>query len=356
MYLKGFTHRTRPPFFHDSSYEPGFTDDNAWSGANLVRDHITDLRSWIYDRLVIHGQADLRNQTRSAEFFDTLNTAREYDRTTLASSPFHTIVTHLYVCELLAKTLLFFFDQPKPHTHGYKWDDRVDIFSAAAKGSEGMASALHRLFYATALPDITGNVNLPHIDEFMRFLPELKGNFPGIDPILPLSLSCTEDWGATGAHPGGSNETYHAVHIEDPMLSNPGRPHGHTDLSILFPELRTTYRIASNYSSIPLSSQPMADQLISTSHDINGSTFALGFGGSSVPKMRDLEIRYYLAFVLGSIARYDAHAWNNLQQTQPLLYFKIIRFLEHNQIMFPLLILRYLSGRTYSFVGRSVFH
>lgn len=357
MYILGFDEKHRPPYFHWLSYEPGLAKDNAWACANLIRDYIPDLRNWIYDRLLVHGQKDIRNSERIEEFKQVLDTAREYDRTTLNSNPYHSIVTHLYVCELLAQSLLCFFDKEKPHGHGYKWHDTEHLYAASVKGGNGIAQSLHELFFSEKLVNIAATHRLPDAEEFMRLLPELRSMYPGMEARPPLIFSCEESYGGTAQHPNPDTGTYHSIHINDSLSTNAIRE-AYPDqdgLPILFPELEKVYTIA-RYANVPLASLPTCDQLISVTHDVNGAGFALSFGLGTLPKMRDIEIRYYLLFVLGSIARYDVPTWSQISKENPILYYKILRFLEHNQILFPLLILRYLSGRTYAFVGRAVLH
>ena len=76
--------------------------------------------------------------------------------------------------------------------------------------------------------------------------------------------------------------------------------------------------------------------------------------GGAVQKQTDLEVRFYIMYLLGSLARYHPDIWEGLKTKNKNWYFLISRFLEHNQYLFPMLILRYISGRTYQLgtVGR----
>jgi hypothetical protein len=116
---------------------------------------------------------------------------------------------------------------------------------------------------------------------------------------------------------------------------------------ILFPEIAEKYTIANSYSNFNLFTTYYYDDFVSTTTDINGRHFGLGFGGSNIQKQTDIEIRFYILYLLGTLARYHPNIWEGIKQNNKDWYFLICRFLEHNQYLFPMLILRYISGRTY---------
>ncbi len=348
MFYTNITRANRPPFFHSFDYEPDYEPvDNAYAVSNLIREKIPDYRKWLFDRLMIHGQLEIRNRDRLADYIATLTAAIEYDRTTHSSTPHRTVVTDLYVSELLVKCLLIFLDRKIPNGHGYRWHHERHPFAASVK-TNGLAGELHALFYENSLlTDYPLDTPLGPAEDFMRLLPELYGTHPGNSHGKSNLYPCSSDYNCTGAHvEAGVKGILHHV-VFSSMNAAPE--------ATAFPELEIAYD-DKHFLKTPLHKITHADTLIATTSDLNGKTYAMSFVGAQVPKMQDIEIRYYLMFVLGSIARYAPSRWFNLINESPILFYKTQRFLEHNQIMLPLLALRYMTGRTYSFAERALLH
>lgn len=343
----------KPPYFYDVDYDPDLPlPDKAFHARNLTYDYLPNIRQWIYDQLELYAVSKLRNKSRLAEVRALCKTIRWYDQTVVDVDPFTTVVTQLYVCELLATLLTVFFDScPTPRAHGYKWKalpsgpmPLKDLFLMAKKAAPGLAFDLHNLFYQQPLmPEDKGR--FPSLVEYLKFIPEIRIDFDAAKQGSSRVIRCGEQgYRATCAHPDPNHETYHYIaNLENDELLNIHRDE--ISLPQLFPELANFYTIANHYGKTPVSSSPFSDEMISTTEDVNGECYGLGFGGSAVQKQRDIEIRFYIMFVLGSLGRYNPDIWSTLPEREPVWYFFVRRFLEHNQILFPLLALRYMTGR-----------
>jgi|GEM_PF-4279395 hypothetical protein len=341
--MKQFRTEDRPPYFVDSSYCP--EGAGAYSNWNVLLHSIPDPRSWIYDRIEYYVKKECRDSTVTQEVINIVKTARNYDDTCIGASPQNTIITHMYVCELLVKALLLFFGVKPTNHHGYskKESERLrDFYCTNLK--DGISQDLHSLFYSTPLPK-----KLPSLEEYLRFLPETRKECYSLFKKAPHIFKCVTGFTSTGAHSQPGH--YHFCNPIVDTSTIPGLENLYKQTDIIFPEKQKFYILKTGQgrsTNFPAEEHPYCDDIISTTEDIYGTHYALGFGESDVPKQRDLEIRFYLVFLLGSIARYSPNDWLELAQNDPELFIMVRLFLENNHLSFPFFILRYITGRGYS--------
>ncbi len=348
--LQQFKTEDRPPYVIQPSYCPEGTGGH--SNWNVLLHPVPDLRSWIYDHIEYYSKKENRNASVTQEIINIIKTARNYDYTCIDTSPQNTIITHMYVCELLIKAMLLFFGITPTNYHGYKKQESEELRNFYCKnGKGGISQDLHSLFYSTALPD-----ELPPLKEYLRFLPELRKECYSILKKAPHVFRCITGFSSTGAHTKSGH--YHYCNPIKDVSTIPGFEDIYKRMDEIFPEKNNFYTVAAcnnKFTDFSAEDKPLCDEIISTTEDIYGTQYALGFGATNVPKQRDVEIRFYLVFLLGSIARYTPSGWLELEMSDPELFIMVRRFLENNHIVFPFLILRYITGRAYSFKRESVY-
>lgn len=356
-FFENLNKTNKPSYFHDDSYDPNFEDSSqAFSYANVILDHIPDLRNWLFDKLRQEAHGFPISEKLQEKIDAVLQSARNYDSTTKNLSPYDTVITQLYTDELLIKILLYCYGKESATYHGYTLHtDSFKAFDFAKIGDvelvlkrDGLAQNLHELFYVNKFNSSPEkNMIMPNLGEYFCFLPEIRNDLSRMG-LKTRSCTCDVGWGATGVHP--KEGTYHYFNVNNSVEINKFG----LNISTLFPEIVSEYIIANGYSKSNLFETNHCDNLVSATCDINGNNFALGFGGSAVRKQTDIEIRFYVIFLLGSIARYYPDLWEGIRTKNKNWYFLISRFLEHNQYLFPMLILRYISGRTYQLgtIGR----
>ncbi len=331
----------RPPYFVYDSYRPEWKD--AFANWNHHTHSIPNLRAWLFDKIQYYATTELRDKKLKDEILATIMTASSYDKTCLELSPNDTIVTHMYVCELLNKVLLLFFGISPITHHGYsvKNQNEKNILDIFLESRNGVAIQLHDLFYDAKLPK-----TLPNLSEYLRFCPELIKETYWIQWIHPFVFEWHEGYSATWLHK--ASEHYHYC-ASDALIPSDVSAY----LAInqwFFPEVGKEYSIADNqYTSFSVEERKKSDDFISTTSDIDGRKYLMWFWQSKVPKQRDIELRFYIIYLLGSTARYSPLLWNQLERSEPWAYLMIRRFIETNHIIYPFLVLRYITGRAYSF-------
>lgn len=355
--MKQFEIKNRPPYFISSSYHP--EGEEAQSNWNVYSYPIPDKRSWLYDQIEYYATKECRVEDAKKELLDTLSIARRYDESCLSLLSTDTIVTHLYVCELLVKALLLFFEGKTSTYHGYSARHLINstlssISEYFLESKNGITQDLHNLFYSTPLPMAT---SLPSLKEYLRFCPELSKECSEILHIPPYVFKAIESYGATGSHSG--NGHFHFCSPDLGVSTLKGFRDLHTKRDSFYPELTTNYTIGNQqtgyYTEASAESEQKSDKFISVTADLNGTRYALGFGESAVHKQRDIEIRFYIIYLLGSIARYSPSKWKELKNDDPGLSLMIKRFIDNNHLIFPFIVLRYMTGRAYSLTQTAVF-
>lgn len=332
----------RPPYFISSDYRP------EWKGGfanwNKHTHSVPDLRTWLFDKIQYHATTELRDPSLKEDILATIMTATLYDKTSIELSPVNTVVTHMYVCELLNKVLLLFFGvKPIPH-HWYsvKNPQETNILSIYCHSRDWIAKQMHNLFYDTPLP-----LKLENLSEYLKFCPELiKETYSILQTIPNVFEWMSEGYWYCWDHKKAWN--YHCCSTDalipwDPTALLP------VD-EWFFPEIWISYTVNNNmFTHFSVEDTPKTDDFISTTADINGTKYLMWFWNSYVPKQRDIEIRFYIIYLLWTIARYSPLLWSRLEKNEPWTYLMIKRFIETNHIIYPFLILRYITWRWYSF-------
>ena len=350
----------RPLYYVSSSFSPELRED--YSNWNNTTEFIPDMQEWIWDQLNYYIRHNIKMKNIDSEkgnrMISTFKTARIYNETCKGHSTVDTVVTHLYVCELLLEVLAMLFGNDWSCGHGYEFKDDLskdakDIFISPINfKSNGLAHVIHKLFYKNPL-EVKENLT---IKDYLIFCPELRTFMFESEKMMPKVIACyNEDYGATGAHT--KEENYHCISfnmrdyfaITKPSESyNAEEEHGKN-----FPELKD-YNISNKWASFSVEDETSSDRFISITRDPDGNTYALGFGQSPVQKQRDIEIRFGIIFVLGSLGRYRPWIWGKVEEENPRQYYAIKKFLGYNHLLFPYLILGYLSGKYFTFLKMAV--
>lgn len=336
----------RPPYFVYDHYFPEWEED--FSEWNRYQHSIPNFRTWLFDQIEYSAINELRNPALKNELVATLDTARSYDRTCLNMPPIETIVTHMYVCELLIKALLLFFweDLKKHHWYEAKTDSKINSaiktpFDCYLESRDGLSAQLHGLFYSQELPK-----QLPSVREYFRLCPELMKECSEIFKTPACVFPCSEGYGASGLHTDPEKH-YHYCKPQPFVSTLPGYRGIGMNIDQCFPDLISYDKWG--HTSLGVEESDKADNFISATADLDGSKYALWFGATGVPKQRDVEVRFYIVYLLGSLARYSPNDWQDMRTKNPGFYLMAKRFLESNHILFPFLILRYITGRGYAF-------
>jgi hypothetical protein len=347
--MEQFEIKKRPAYFVYSSYHP--EGEEAQANWNHYGHPIPNFSTWLFDQLEYYSAKENRNDEFKDEILNTIRTARQYDETCKNLSPTSTIITHMYVCELLVKALLLFFGKEPDAIHGYskREADKIADYYCTVQSS-GIAQNLHTLFYSNEFE----RGDLPPLREYLKLLPELRKECVEIFNEPPYVFRCNETYGATGAHTGDRDYHYHLCGPDIDTSTLSGHRDLHSRKDLIFPELSQHYTVAS-YTSFSAEDRELSDDFISVTSDTHGQKYAMGFGQTNVPKQRDIELRFYVVFLLGSIARYSIKDWKKVESENPGLFLMIRRFIENNHTAFPFLILRYMTGRAYSFGKTSVY-
>lgn len=341
-----FKSSARPPYFYHFDYQPE-RDDLAYSQANRVSEYVPSTLAWTFDQMeyyVAHKASCTEARKAKAKHF--LKMLRIYSATIEGVDPYSTLVTQLYISEMLLSVLLLAFDKDVPHSHGYSFNlgENFVVRSAALRTQKsGIAFAVHELFYDAQLPQ---DRRMAELEEYFSFLPEIRKEYTS-QPRFTRTIRYTSDYGCTGAH--AEEGIYHASSVSKDQNDVQGWCPGAPTNEALFPDFFANYTVAGKYMNKCVTTMPKADDCVTVTHDVNGDPYTLGFGTSSVVKQRDIEIRFYIIFVLGSIARYRPTVWAELQERDPEFYMFVRRFVEHNMVLFPLQVLRYMTGCGYYF-------
>lgn len=347
----------RPLYYTDTSYSPELGQDYAnWNNNSSF---VPNMDTWLWDSLdyyIRHRiQIKKADMEVSEKIVSAFKTARRYNDTCKNSSTIDTVVTHMYVCELLIQILCLLDGDGWSYGHGYDTKGLNDVeigdilsLKVHLKGA-GLAHSLHGLFYSNKL-DASQE---PTLAAYLALCPETR-NLMRQSNDVPQIVSCGEGYGGTGAHE--KEGTYHHVGFEMMdyhQMKNVSETYNAAEVHKRnFPELET-YNVA-RHTSFSVEDERFSDKFISTTCDPNGKTYALAFGDSTVQKQRDLEIRYGVVFYLGSLGRYRPWIWAQMENKNPEQYFVIKTFLEHNHQMFPYTVLRYLSGKSFTFIKTAV--
>jgi hypothetical protein len=349
---------SRPLYYNDSSYSPELGQD--YQNWNNNSSFVPSMDTWLWDNLDFYIRHRIQIKKTDSEtkkkIISAFKTARKYNDTCKNNSTTDTVVTHMYVCELLAQVLCLLDGEGWSYGHGYDTKGLSDIeisdilsLKVHLKGA-GLAHSLHSLFYKNKLDDSKE----PTLADYLALCPETR-NFMRDSSSIPQIVSCSEDYGATGAHE--KDGTFHTVHFEMMdyhQMKDAAETHNVAELHARnFPELKS-YSIANKYTPFSVEEEVYSDKFISTTCDPNGKRYALAFGDSRVPKQRDLEVRLAAVFYLGSLGRYRPWIWAEMENENPEEYFIMKTFLEHNHQMFPYTVLRYLSGKSFTFIKTAV--
>ena len=350
----------RPIYYISKDYSPELGDD--YSNWNNTTEYIPDMQEWIWDQLDYYIQHNIKikniNSEKEIKIVSAFKTARKYNETCRGNSTVDTVVTHLYVCELLLEVMSMLFGNDWSFGHGYEFKDvpskdTKDIFNLSVNfKSNGLAHVIHGLFYTVPLE---GRENLTFRD-YLLFCPELRTFVFETEKVMPKVISCDEDHGSTGEHT--KEENYHCISFKMKdyfVITKPSEFYSAEDENKKdFPELQN-YNVSKKWSCFSVDGEVYSDKFISTTREPDGNTFALGFGQSPVQKQRDIEVRFAIIFILGSLGRYRPWIWEKLREENPKQYYAAKKFLGYNHILFPYLILGYLSGKFFSFVKTAVF-
>lgn len=345
----------RPLYYIDRSFSPELGQD--YSNWNNTSDFLPDISIWIWDQLDHYIRHNIKNKKitpdKEIKILSAYKTARKYHETCLGRSTIDTVVTHLYVCELLVQVLIMINGKDWSLSHGYKFEGFENTGTKAfdaeiVKKSIGLSHELHSLFFSTPLDQKKRS----KLKDYLMFCPELRKYMFEIERIIPHTISCEENYGGTGSHKE-HGKTYHSLHFEmsdyhaifQPKERNFNQK---TEHGKNFPELNR-YTVSNSYSDFAVEDESLSDKFISVTRDPYGKTFALAFGQSPVEKQRDIEIRFAIVFILGSLGRYRPWIWRKLEEEDPVQYFALKKFLEYNHLLFPYLILCYLSGKHFTF-------
>lgn len=333
---------SRPPYLVSLHYHPEAEEE--LSGWNVRRYPPTDLREWLYDEIEYYCGTEARDPEKIEELLNTIQTARKYDRTCIGHSSTETIVTHLYVCELLVKTLLLFFGYSYDSHHGYTTSGLKDILEKDSASvldlkllgikSGGLHNNLHDLFFTEPLTQ-----DFPTLEEYLLLCPELIKECQNILHKPSHVYQGSEDFSLVEKD---SSKYLHSITIEDRLVVLQG--HRSSTKEEDFPEL-INYQDRFQERAL----EDKSDQLISMTSDVEGDIFALGFGQSQLSKQREIEIRFYIVYLLGSLGRYHVNTWQKLRTKEIAPYLLIKRFLDYNHLLFPFIVLRYITGRSYTF-------
>ncbi len=349
--MQQFPIHSRPPYFISKSYNPSFGE--AYANWNVYSQFIPDLRRWVYDRLEFHALQELRDSSKKKEILAILKTARKYDQSCINLPVTSTVVTHMYVCELLIKAMLLFFKVTPEKHHGYSFKSKasnpLEYYSSVV--NRGIAVNLHNLFYSNPFPS---SGDFPSLKEYFRLCPDLRKECYEVLKKSPYVFPCKEGYGSTGSHSVSAHYHSCGISIDVGIMTKSGSSKDR--MCKIFPDY-SNYNVETGnarYTSSSVEGESKSDNFISTTRGVDGSSYAIGFGESPVIKQRDIEIRFYITFLLGSMARYSPKEWEEMELENPGLFFLVKRFLEVNHVLFPLLVLRYITGKAYSIISRSV--
>lgn len=344
----------KPAFFHSQDYLEDWATDNAFSRVNVQHDIPLGIKGWIFDMLQLSiskiGDPVLVKKMQAA-----LTTAREYDKSTENLDPLATVITQMYVCELLGKLLIYRFS-PTPEdffkNHGYYTMsnaplDALDAKVKTKKDAGGIAFGLHDIFYSTALPH---ELEMMPVRTYLRYIPELRETVFDVTKESTLLFRAHHDDANFSPNETYTNVTHRvSISLDDGILSRFNLKSIWADV---LPELASGIATGNpnggnNGYNPSLQADGKSDNIISSTFDLDGRLYYMGFGGENTPpKQREVEIRWYLIFVLGSLARYYPEQWQEIRGSALHQYW-IRRFLETNQVLYPLNVLRYITGRTF---------
>jgi hypothetical protein len=319
------------------------------------------MNEWVWDTLDYHIRHNIKikkiDSDKAIKIISALKTARKYNEASIDGNSIDTVVTHLYVSELLLQILSMIGGNDWSHGHGYKFsgseENDSDIFSAKVEFKNGgLAHNIHKLFFTEQLDS---SKILPFKD-YITFCPELRKFIFEIENETPKVISCEdESYGCTGGHTE-QDKTYHVASFsmtDYHALQKDGDFNQKEEHEHNFPELES-YNISNRWSSFAVEDELFSDKFLSITRDPFKNVFALGFGQSPVQKQRDIEIRFAILFTLGSLGRYRPWIWNKIEEENSQQYFAIKKFLEYNHLLFPYLILGYLSGKYFTFNSKAV--
>ena len=350
--------KDRPLYYIDSSFAPELGQD--FQDWNNVSDFLPDVSEWAWDQLDYHIRRSIRiskiSKDKQIKILSALKTARKYHATCINESTIHTVVTHLYVCELLLQILSMIGGNDWSFSHWYVTPsaDIRNIFKLPIQIKKtGLSQNIHSLFFTSELKHSGISITLK---DYLMFCPELRKFMFENEKIIPKVFSCTENYSATGAHTN-PEKNYHVVNfngVEYSALHGSGWRSSDQLHKKNFPELKDYNISANKFANFSVEDEPFAEKFISTTRDPQGKIFALAFGESKVQKQRDIEIRFAIIFTLGSLGRYRPWIWDTMEDKNPEQYFAIKKFLEYNHILFPYLILGYLSGKYFTFDKKNI--
>ena len=346
----------RPLYYIDKSYSPELGHD--YSNWNNTTDFLPDMGEWVWDQLDFYVRHNIKikniNQDKGVKIISALKTARKYNKTSTNNNNVDMVVTHMYVCELLLQVLSMIGGNNWAYGHGYKFSgsDEIDsdIFSTKIELKDGgLAHEIHKLFF---IDKLKSNNNII-LKDYLTFCPELRKFMFEIEKTTPRAIGCSEEgYGATGAHPETDGKDYHVLVFATTdyhaLLKTDEGYNAKEEHEKNFPEL-VDYNVANRWSSFAVQDEILSDKFISITRDPENNLFALGFGQSPVQKQRDVEVRFGVVFTLGSLGRYRPWIWNKIEEENPQQYYAIKKFLENNYLLFPYLILGYLSGKYFTF-------